>query len=238
MQRKTDGDPVRQGQLLIRRASEALRDKGLLSRPSFRHETLDEAGLERFFAGGEEQIARLAPEIEALLARPLQSARALDYGCGMGRTAIPLAERCEHVYGLDISDSALREAARHAQRKGQQHNTEWLQADRLGEIAGRYDIVFSMWVFQHIPSREGERILTEIVRGMRPGGVGVIHFTIRFAFNPLDLKRLVKHAYLMMNSYSLNRLGDLLAHEDVTDWRARWHARDADPSVTLLFRKS
>lgn len=233
----TANDPVRRGQLLLRRAGEALRDSGALPRPSFRHETLEGEALERFFATGAEQISRLAPEIERLLERPLQSARALDYGCGMGRSALPLAEWCEHVYGLDISDSALLEAAAHAERSGR-HNVEWLQAERLPELAGAYDIVFSMWVFQHIPSREGERILTELIRGMRPGGVGVIHLTLRFAFNPLDLRHLVKNGYLMMNSYSLNRVGDLLAHENVTDWQAKWHARDAEPSVTLTFRRA
>jgi 2-polyprenyl-3-methyl-5-hydroxy-6-metoxy-1,4-benzoquinol methylase len=34
----------------------------------------------------------------------------LDYGCGVGRLLIPLAERCECVVGVDVSDTMLREA--------------------------------------------------------------------------------------------------------------------------------
>ena len=50
---------------------------------------------------------------------------ALDYGCGVGRLTLPLAERCEHVYGVDVSPSMLREAARNAARMGLP-NVEWV----------------------------------------------------------------------------------------------------------------
>jgi 2-polyprenyl-3-methyl-5-hydroxy-6-metoxy-1,4-benzoquinol methylase len=244
-------DPVHQSQLYLRRVGQFLRGKGVLPKDSDSPltpylastsaapgETLDEAALERFFDTGYKQVARLAPEIEALMGGTLESRRALDFGCGMGRTALPLAERCEHVYGVDTSPAALRDADLNAKRMNLS-NVQWMEAGRLAELSGRYDLVLSMWVFQHIPSREGERIFAALLRGLRPGGVGVIHVTLRFAYSPFRLVRDLdwSMSYMLMNSYSLNRLGRLLADEGVTEWRAKWHARRTYPSATIMFRK-
>jgi hypothetical protein len=41
--------------------------------------------------------------------------------------------------------------------------------------------------------------------------------------------------YMLMNSYSLNRLGKLLADAGVNEWHAKWLG--PYPAVTLVFRK-
>jgi 2-polyprenyl-3-methyl-5-hydroxy-6-metoxy-1,4-benzoquinol methylase len=231
-------DPVHQSQLYLRRTGQLLRRRGVLPEETYgRHR--DDAQRERSLDSGYKQIAMLAKEIEIHTGCTLESRRALDFGCGMGRTAVPLAERCEYVYGVDVMPAALQEADRNAKRMNVT-NVEWLDTGRLDELSGRYDMVLSMWVFQHIPSREGERVFTTLLRGLRPGGVGVIHVTIRPTYNPFTLLRRLGWGdmYLLMNSYSLNRLGKLLADEGITEWHARWHARHMPvPSVTLIFRK-
>jgi 2-polyprenyl-3-methyl-5-hydroxy-6-metoxy-1,4-benzoquinol methylase len=232
-------DPVHQSQLYLRRTGQLLRRRGVLPEETLVPERVDEAQRERLFDTGYKQVAMLARDIEIHTGCTLESRRALDYGCGMGRTALPLAERCEYVYGVDVLPSALREADRNARRMNLT-NVEWMDAGSLDELSGRYDLVLSMWVFQHIPSREGERVFTTLLRGLRPGGVGVIHMTIRPTYNPFTLLRSLawRDMYLLMNSYSLNRVGGLLADEGVTQWHARWHARHMPvPSVTLIFRK-
>ena len=224
-------DPVRQGQLYLRRAG------GLLRRGR-----CDGATRDWNFAKGRHELATLAAEIESVTGCTLESRRALDFGCGGGRLALPLAERCQHVYGLDISPGELRVADRGAKRMNLS-NVEWLNARVLAELSGRYDLVLSVWVFQHIPSREGEQILATLLRGLRRGGVGAIQVTIRPHF---DLTRCLdrSYAYRLMNSYSLNRIGRLLADGGITGWHVKWQARPATVSarrpneaVMLIFRK-
>ena len=249
-------DPVHQLQLYLRRAGNSIRSP---SHEGKRINWSDEAAREHFFADGSEKVARLAAQIEGYTGCTLESRRALDYGCGEGRLALPLAQRCAHVYGLDVEPEVLRQADRNA--KGLNvSNVEWMDAGRLAELSGQYDLVISVYVLQHIPSREGERIFTALVRGLRPGGVGAIHVTIRpsrplaglfhwtgksarSAYNPLNVIRALdwSYPYQLMHSYSLNRIGRLLAEEGVTEWHARWHgltsAWRSYETVTIIFRK-
>jgi hypothetical protein len=137
---------------------------------------------------------------------------------------------------------------------------QWLDASRLPELSGSYDAVVSYWVFQHIPSREGERIFAAILDGLAPGGVGAVHFTLRPRWAMAELGAAVakagrdprrklqaaaKYAYHLMNSYSLNRLGRILAQSGVSSWEIVWWYSRAPgprkvyryPSATLIFRK-
>ncbi len=255
-------DPVHQGQLYAWRAGQRLRSKSLVTT---RIDDLDVAARERFFDAGSQQVAKLAARIEAQTGCTLESRRVLDFGCGVGRMALPLAERCEHVYGIDVSPAVLREADSNARRM-RLSNVEWMETDRLAELSGRYDLLLSMWVFQHIPSREGEQILGTLLGGLLPGGVGAIHLTLRpihplaglfrwtswsgksvgAAYNPFNLIRGLdwSYPYMLMNSYSLNRIGKLLADAGVTEWHVKWDARVKQvttwrsyDAVTIIFRK-
>jgi 2-polyprenyl-3-methyl-5-hydroxy-6-metoxy-1,4-benzoquinol methylase len=219
-----------------------LRASRLLRRNSFqttRLDGLDDAARAQFFDKGVKHIANVAERIEAQTGLTLASSRALDFGCGVGRDTLPLAERCEHVYGLDISPAVLREADRNAKRLNLE-NVEWMQADRLAELSGQYDLVISFFVFQHIPSREGERVLATLLHGLRPGGAGAIHLTLR-----PNLRRLTPaYLYAVMNSYSLNRVARQLAYAGVIEWHAKLHSRQLPGSdrpaydeVTIIFRK-
>jgi 2-polyprenyl-3-methyl-5-hydroxy-6-metoxy-1,4-benzoquinol methylase len=238
-------DPVNQGQHALRRLGQLLRRLGVLPEENRERHRLEGEAREELFARGYKQVEMLAAAIEEHAGCTLEGRTALDFGCGFGRLALPLAECCEHVYGLDISPEVLREADRNAARMNIS-NVEWMDAGRLAELDGRYDMVLSRWVFQHIPSRQGEQIFAALLHGLRPGGVGALHFTVRPIRTPLSAVRELRWSsvYLLMNSYSLSRLGSLLADAGITDWHVRWHTRNArvtserrQATVTLIFRK-
>ena len=217
---------------------------------------------ERAIETGYKHVARLASTIEARTGASLKSRRALDFGCGWGRLAIPLAERCEHVYGVDAARSVLQEAERNA-TSSNVTNIEWLQTGQLAELSGRYDLVISMLVFQHIPVKEGERLFAMLVGGLRPGGVGAINIVLRpdnpwgellrrtkrwlpFRRDPADEgngsngRSLRVYRHMLMGSYSLNRLGRLLDDGGVSEWNVEFLRAGPSQSfdaVTLYFRK-
>lgn len=231
---------------------------GVLSEPEFHHSRLDVAARERFFETGRRHVAESLAAIESFLGADYECRAALDYGCGVGRVTLPLAERCEHVYGVDVSPSMLREAERNARRM-ELGNVDWIPAERLDELSGAYDLVHSFLVFQHIPVREGERIFAKLVRGLRPGGVGSIqvalrpshpaagafHWTVKtvpLAYNIVNVAqgRVWSYPHMQMNHYSLNRLGRLLADEGTTEWHTSFLAglgRMSHDSAIIVFRK-
>lgn len=210
--------PVQQWKSYVWRAARVLRGKSVEYNPVDR---LDPAARDQFYERGRHQIANVAERLQAQTGFTLDSHRALDYGCGAGRTALALAERCEHVYGLDTAPAVLREADVNAKRLNLT-NVEWMEAGRLAELEGKYDLVVSFFVFQHIRLRDGERIFATLVRGLRPGGAGAIQVTLLFPrFEGFGRNYL----YQVMHSYSLNRLGKLLAAQGITDWHVKMHPR-------------
>jgi SAM-dependent methyltransferase len=231
---------------------------GVLSEPSFHQSRLDAAAQERFFASGRQYVTELLAAIESVVGSDFEWRRALDYGCGVGRLTLPLAERCEHVYGVDVSPSMLREAERNAKLM-ELANVEWVSSDRLDELSGSYDLVQSYLVFQHIPVRAGERIFAKLLQGLRPGGVGALHVSLRpshplagafhwtvktvpLAYNFVNLTRGRAWGYphMQMNPYSLNRIGVLLAAAGITEWHVRFiagHRRMSHDGAVVVFRK-
>lgn len=96
--------------------------------------------------------------------------RALDIGCGAGRTLGRLAGRPEigDVSGIDPSPEALAHARRDGRRVAR------ASALSLPFEAGTFDVATCLDVIQHLPD-EGDRLAArELARVLRPGGVAVV----------------------------------------------------------------
>lgn len=94
---------------------------------------------------------------------------AVDFGCGVGRLSIALAERCKEVSGVDVAASMLEEARAnnpHGDRVRFIHN----DASTLPFEDDSVDFVLSLITLQHIPPRLSLRYLLEMIRIVRPGG--------------------------------------------------------------------
>lgn len=105
--------------------------------------------------------------------------RALDLGCGLGRTAVHLARHFEVVDAVDIS-AGMIERARELSPPGNVRFGVVSGEDLEAFEDGRFDLVVSFLVFQHIP-RIGPiaTYLREIARVLQPRGKAVLHFDSR-----------------------------------------------------------
>src|SRR5687768_4936060 len=83
----------------------------------FRASTLSEADRIEFLASGEREVARTFELIDRHIAPGFRPGLSLDYGCGVGRLALPIARRSERAIGVDISDAMLVEARANALRQ-------------------------------------------------------------------------------------------------------------------------
>jgi SAM-dependent methyltransferase len=233
------------------RSRPLLRAVGVLPKQKFVREQLEGDEFERFFEKGERDLGKLLDDIRIHTGVDgLAGRTALDFGGGMGRIAIPMAERCERVYCLDVNEQLLASGAQNAERKGLT-NLEWLPASAVGSLAGRYDAVVSTWVLQHIRTRDGERVFASLVGGLRPGGVGAINATLGQPHPWRGLARGVlrrdhHYVYQALRHYSLDRLGEMLVDAGITDYYVRWQVRQnrevsagraSFPSAMLVFRK-
>lgn len=151
---------------------------GVVSWEKFRRDKLDEAGLEEFFATGEEYIEGVFQTVSRHFPSEFRPSTALDFGCGTGRLLIPLSQRVESVTGLDVSSSMLEEARRNLDAHGCTNVRLVNTIDELERSNARFDFINSFIVFQHIEPRRGYEILDRLLRLLNPGGLGALHFTI------------------------------------------------------------
>jgi len=161
----------------------------VLTADEFKAENLNEANRERFFQSGEQHIDGVFRTLARFLGAPARMGVALDFGCGVGRLVLPLARRCEHVIGVDISETMRRIAIENATRAGLA-NVEIIPSDdSMTALKRDLDLVHSVIVLQHIPPRRGYRILDALLRRLRPGGFGCIQLTYAHEMTVLQVEK-------------------------------------------------
>lgn len=96
----------------------------------------------------------------------------VDYGCGDGRVAIPLAEFGWQVLAVDTSPKML---ARLRERAGPIAVATATPADLPGRNVGA---VYSLAVLIHHSWVDGERIVSAMVSMVRPGGLLVLDWPV------------------------------------------------------------
>lgn len=143
----------------------------------FHSENLTEGALKEFFDSGNEYVERIWGEIENIFSKDFTPRRSLDFGCGVGRLAIPIAKRSVSAVGVDISQKMLDEAAKNAQITDTK-NIEWIKGDNeLSKVTGKFDFVHSFIVIQHINPKIGESIFERLIDLLEEGGIGALHLT-------------------------------------------------------------
>lgn len=185
-----------------------------------------------YFASGERYVADLFFTIDRHVKRDFRPRIAVDFGCSVGRVALPLAKRAEMVVGLDVSSNALREAEANAVRFGI-GNARWLASDdALSQLREPIDLFHSYNVLQHMPVDRGMEVIGRALALLAPDGVIAVHVpyadrasSIRHAINwaqahvpgvhrLANLARRRPHDYplMLMNTYDLTKVLALL-HE-------------------------
>jgi len=126
-----------------------------------------------FWGSGEAEAGDLVDYLDGLDALKLADSTLLEFGCGVGRVAIPLARSCARVIGYDISASHLALACDRASALGCGN----ISTIDLGEEVLREfepcDVFYSRLVLQHNPPPIIGHVLRNLIRALKPGGIGV-----------------------------------------------------------------
>jgi SAM-dependent methyltransferase len=230
----------------------------VLTAPEF-HGRLSDTEREKFFASGQTHIDTIFSIIRERLDPSFAPARALDFGCGVGRLLLPLARRCSEVTGVDVSPSMLAEARRNCDSAAAKNVTLVEGDDDLSAVDGQFDFVHTYIVLQHIPVERGEKLVRKLAAKLLPGGVGMFHVPYTGGRQRLTAKvlywlrmkvpgakwalnlargRSMRAPVMQMNKYSLTRLLDILFSEGCSEMHVRFSDHNGARGVLIFARKA
>jgi trans-aconitate methyltransferase len=231
----------------------------VLTDEKYLEENLVDEGVEEFFELGKQHLDNTFMVLHDHVDATFAPTSALDFGCGVGRFLVPLAERCETVVGIDVSDGMLREAARNCAARVPLQNWQLLSTQALRDDTSiRYDFLHSHIVFQHIRPREGERLLALLLERLEPGGGIAVQFMYRnntppirrcltwiknripFAHAATRMRTGKRHlvAPMEMNIYNVARIKAIIAKAGVSNLHLRASQEGVMQSLTIYGRKS
>jgi len=228
---------------------------GVLSDEKFLKDNLNLESIDEFFKSGETYVHSIM-ETVAEQFPDFQIRTAVDFGCGVGRLIIPFSKLAHKVIGLDVSTHMLAEAQTNIANRNIDNISFAQDLSDLDREDRRFNFVHSVLVFQHIPVQNGEKIITELLRLLDIGGVGVLEFPIivsdrRRLANSLFQKiplaynifNLVKGRNfftpaMQFNEYPLNYIFRILANHNCKRVFVTIDQDNRTTVATLFFRKS
>lgn len=230
---------------------------GVITCDKYRGSNLTEENKEEFFKSGHVYIDKVLKTIRKHIDSEYRIKKALDFGCGVGRLVIPLAEVSESVTGIDVSDSMLNEARKNCEARSIKNVRFVKSDDNLSSLKNEeYDFIHSVIVFQHIPVKRGERIFENLMSHLTNDGVCVIHFTYATDYRIKKLVALVKNyvpfgtnlislvkgksffaPQMQMNMYHLNQLFYIIQKFNVREIYTQYTVTGEYLGVILYFKK-
>jgi len=122
---------------------------------------------ERAGRGDAEMVSRFLPADAAVL----------DIGCGIGRVERYLAPRARELWAVDVSDEMIRRAGERLAGFANVHLKEVGNREYLAAFPdGRFDLVFSFLVLQHLEKEDAFLYIRDAFRVLREDGVFLTQF--------------------------------------------------------------
>lgn len=150
---------------------------GVLTHERYRSSLLTAQDYRDFFDSGREHVEAVLARCRHYFGEDFRPARVLDFGCGVGRVLVSFARTCEAAVGVDVAESMLAEARRNCARFDLSNVTLLKGDDTLAAVEGRFDLVHSTIVMQHIESERGLDLIARLVDLVAPGGCVSLHVT-------------------------------------------------------------
>ncbi len=224
----------------------------------YRDEVLSEERISDFFNESKDYVCKLLTVIEKHISPNFKPSRVLDFGCGVGRVSIPLAEVADEVIGLDISKTMLAEARKNKERYNISNLELFQSDDQLTNAKGTFNFIHSIYVLQHIPFSRGKKIVEKMLELLDNGGVLALQFLIsndlpkikRISYwmrlyipgakNVLNLLRRKSWNSPMMqlNNYDLTQMIEILKRGDCDQLYIRYTKDHVYNGVIIVAQKS
>jgi SAM-dependent methyltransferase len=227
----------------------------VLSEKKFRKENV-ELNRKEFFESGAEYVSGTVATAVRHFGQ-LNKESALDFGSGVGRVTIPLAQHFKKVVGVEISDAMIAEAEQNCQRFAV-NNVDFVKSDDdLSRLSQKFDFVNSCLVLQHLSLKRGMNIVSRLLKSLNTGGVIALHFPVsrrlppleqfvyllkhnvpfaRYCFNMLQGRRF-SEPLMQMNQYDLIEVIALYSANGIREFTFYTHVLEGTISIILFGRK-
>lgn len=231
---------------------------GVLSDDRYRGESLSDSALQAFFASGDDYIDRALTVIGRHFTGPPRI-KALDFGCGVGRLAIPLARRFTSIVGVDVSRSMLEEAQKNAERMEVKNLRLCQTLSELDGERGTYSFINTSIVLQHIDPARGLTFISQMLELLAKSGCGALHMTyarekyhaslgarppisrviqaLRRPLSGIHRRFTGRDPEMQMNAYPLNKVVFLLQSAGIKQVHAEFTNHGGHLGLVLYFSK-
>ena len=149
----------------------------VVTSPRFLRVNLTPEHEREFFASGEAIVDRMFAIIEAGLVPKFAPVAMLEYGCGVGRLAIPLSRRPGSVTAVDRSAVMLDLARREAERRRVGHII-FQTPEEFTAASRKFDLVLCYHVLQRQRRGHGLSLIRRLVDRISANGVGVFQWPL------------------------------------------------------------
>lgn len=149
---------------------------GVISDERYVGKALDASTERDFYLSGERDIEAVMRLVTTFHGKQ-KFAHAVDFGCGAGRLAIPLASYASKVTGIDVSPSIIAIARKKVPEKLKNRINFKLSDSTLRALPKTYDLVHSYIVLQHIHPTRGMKFIDIMINRLQPGGICALHVT-------------------------------------------------------------
>jgi SAM-dependent methyltransferase len=150
---------------------------GVLSAEQFRGRQLSGRAKEAFFKSGDEFVSNVIGFIRKHIDAGFRPIRSLDFGCGVGRLLIPIAQQSEEAVGVDVSEKMLALCNQHLAEHGIKNALTIKSDDALSLVSGTFNFLNTYIVLQHIPPARGYELLERLLSKVKEGGVASVQLT-------------------------------------------------------------
>lgn len=131
-----------------------------------------------------------------LLKNDVDSRKVLDVGCGSGNNLEFLSEVGFECYGLDVSASALEISRERLRQKGLGATLKQLREDRIYPFQNDFlDVVIAWHVLSYNDEECLMRVMKEIKRVLKPGGVLLATFPTFKEYRLVQSKQITKNTF-------------------------------------------
>ncbi|MAT97293.1 MAG: methyltransferase type 11 [Anaerolineaceae bacterium] len=165
------------------------------------------------------------PEVQDLVAA-LPPGRALDLGCGYGRTSIYLAQKGWQVDGVDFVPQAVAEAKRRAAAAGALNQIQF----HVGSVAdlhfadGPYDLAIDVGCMHSLSAPLQQAYRDELLRLLQPGAAYLLFARLHSPEDDPDGPRGVKEGVLrtLFAPFKLQKCELGVTEGEDYSWRSGW----------------
>jgi SAM-dependent methyltransferase len=175
---QVEADPAQRAAMLARTAAVWTRlgqeapHWSVLTQDQFRPAYIAETRA-AFYASGERDRALVSGTLARHGLSPADLPRLVEFGCGVGRASLALAQDFREVIACDISPSHMALGRRAASEAGR-GNIGWFHSTAERPMpGGRHDLWFSRLVLQHNPPPAMAWLLATAFGRLAPGGVAM-----------------------------------------------------------------